>query len=194
MVKSKQHHPEPSKVSSRQRILVAACEIFSQKSYASVGLREIAARAGVDVAYVHRSFGSKLGLFTEAFRSAICADIAVLVECDDLAETMAEILLSRREAFPGELGTGLSILLHSVGDPDATEALRSVATTEFLEPLRKRIDSGGRDSIVLSGALLAGLGITFQVLDFDTLDVADREAFKRRVVSVLRGIAAGEVL
>ena len=190
MAKPEQHPSESPKLLSRQRIL-AACEIFSRKSYASVGLREIAARAGVDVAYAHRSFGSKLGLFTEAFRSAIRSDIAVLLECDDLAETMAEIFLARREASPGELGTGLSILLHSVGDPDAIEALRGVATTEFLEPLRKRMDSGGQDSIVLSRALLAGLGITLQVLDFEPLDMPDREAFKRRVVSILRGIAAG---
>ncbi|OOY10891.1 hypothetical protein BMG00_17195 [Thioclava marina] len=192
MAKPEQHPSESPKLLSRQRILAAACEIFSRKSYASVGLREIAARAGVDVAYAHRSFGSKLGLFTEAFRSAIRSDIAVLLECDDLAETMAEIFLARSEASPGELGTGLSILLHSVGDPDAIEALRGVATTEFLEPLRKRMDSGGQDSIVLSGALLAGLGITLQVLDFEALEMPDREAFKRRVVSILRGIAAGE--
>ncbi|MFC2967075.1 TetR/AcrR family transcriptional regulator [Acidimangrovimonas pyrenivorans] len=181
-----------SRLPSRQRILAAACEAFAQNSYETVGLREIAARAGVDVAQAHRSFGSKLELFNEAFRSAIRADMEVLRDCDDLAATMAEMLLARRAAVPGKLGAGLSILLHSVASPEAMAALRQVANTEFLDPLRGRRDSGGREGVVLAAAFLAGLGIAFQVLEFDALDGADRETFKRRVVSILRTITAGD--
>lgn len=177
---------------ARQRILEAACAAFAQNSYDTVGMRDIAAQAEADVAYVHRSFGSKLGLFTEAFRTAIRTDIAVLLECDDLAETMADMLMAQRKASPGELGAGLNILLHSIGSADAIEALRSVAVTEFLEPLRERLDSGGHESVVLLGAFLAGLGITFQVLDFDAQERTDRETLKRRVVSILQSIAKGE--
>lgn len=80
----------------------------------------------------------------------------------------------------------------SAASPEAMAALRDVANTEILEPLEARLDSGGRESVALSAAFLAGLGIAFQVLDFDALDGADREAFKRRAVSVLRIVAVDE--
>ena len=50
---------------TRKRILDAAVQLFSYKSYDSVQTREVAALAGVDAALIHRYFGSKEGLFTE---------------------------------------------------------------------------------------------------------------------------------
>lgn len=44
---------------TRDRILNAAILRFARSSYESVGLRDIAADAGVDVAYVHRLFWFK---------------------------------------------------------------------------------------------------------------------------------------
>ena len=51
---------------TRQAILQAAHRCFLDESYDSVGLREIASAAGVDVALVSRYFGGKEQLFKEA--------------------------------------------------------------------------------------------------------------------------------
>ncbi len=55
---------------TRDRILKAAILRFSTHSYDHTGLRDIAADVGVDMAYVHRSFGSKEKLFYEAVKAS----------------------------------------------------------------------------------------------------------------------------
>ncbi|MFD2029187.1 TetR/AcrR family transcriptional regulator [Ancylobacter dichloromethanicus] len=53
----------PGEGTTRQTILTAAAKRFASASYDEVSLRDISADVDVDVAYVHRSFGSKENLF-----------------------------------------------------------------------------------------------------------------------------------
>lgn len=62
---------ERSGAATRRRIIDAAAARFARQSFEETGLREIAADAGVDVAYVHRSFGSKERLFEETLRQSL---------------------------------------------------------------------------------------------------------------------------
>ncbi|MGL4263414.1 MAG: TetR/AcrR family transcriptional regulator, partial [Afipia sp.] len=55
--------------SGKERISNAAMLLFARMPYCDTSLRDIAAAAEVDVAYVHRSFGSK----AEIFRHALAA-------------------------------------------------------------------------------------------------------------------------
>ena len=55
---------------TRAAILAAARQAFSGSGYDSVGVRDIAARAGVTAALVNRYFGSKRALFAEAVLEA----------------------------------------------------------------------------------------------------------------------------
>jgi len=52
-------------VATRQAIFDAALRLFAERSYEEVGLREIVAQVGVDVALIKRYFGSKEKLFAE---------------------------------------------------------------------------------------------------------------------------------
>ena len=63
--------------SGKERILNAAMLLFARMPYTDTSLRDIAAAAEVDVAYVHRAFGSK----AEIFRHALLA----LGPIDDIA-------------------------------------------------------------------------------------------------------------
>ena len=63
--------------SGKERILNAAMLLFARMPYSDTSLRDIAAAAEVDVAYVHRAFGSK----AEIFRHALLA----LGPIDDIA-------------------------------------------------------------------------------------------------------------
>ena len=47
---------------SRERILVAATELFSTRGYAATGLQEVCRRAGIEKAALYWHFGSKEGL------------------------------------------------------------------------------------------------------------------------------------
>ncbi len=46
----------------REAVIAAARQQFAEKGYAAVGMREIAARAGVNQGLIHRHFGSKDGV------------------------------------------------------------------------------------------------------------------------------------
>lgn len=50
---------------TRERILLAAEELFSKDGYSGVSLRQITGEAGVDLALIKYYFGSKEGLFAE---------------------------------------------------------------------------------------------------------------------------------
>ena len=51
---------------TRQAILHAAQQIFTEKGFAEAGVRDITARAGVNQSLVSRYFGGKLKLFEAA--------------------------------------------------------------------------------------------------------------------------------
>lgn len=94
------------KATTRDRILSAAIVQFSRRSYEEVGLRDIAAVAGVDVAYVHRSFGSKEQLFAEAVRRATAVDRVVSTAGSDLPRSLArQILLPAGGCTTAEIGS-----------------------------------------------------------------------------------------
>jgi len=54
-----------SEAEPRERILDAARELFSAKGYSAVGVRELAARACVNIAMISYYFGSKQGVLEE---------------------------------------------------------------------------------------------------------------------------------
>lgn len=58
--------PEPG---TRERILSAAARLFAERGMEGVGLREITAEAGVNLAAVNYHFGTKIGLLEELFET-----------------------------------------------------------------------------------------------------------------------------
>jgi AcrR family transcriptional regulator len=50
-----------------ERILSAACVMFAERGFSSVGIKSIARRARVNEATVYRKFGSKEGLFNQVY-------------------------------------------------------------------------------------------------------------------------------
>ncbi len=76
---------------TRGRLLRAAAEVFAEVGYQAATVREICARAGVNVAAINYHFRDKLGLYTALLRHAAEESQAHLehVEC---AETPEEAL------------------------------------------------------------------------------------------------------
>src|SRR3546814_4717843 len=108
---------------TRAAILTAARDRFLRDSYDSVGLRDIANGAGVDVALIGRYFGGKEGLFREVvmdekhpklFREptdigdlpAFLAQLVIEDEADDREHRMEKFVImlrSRSEEHTSEL-------------------------------------------------------------------------------------------
>lgn len=60
--------PAEKKTGTKEVLLCAAEELFSQKGYAAVSTRELAQKAGVNLGAIQYHFGSKADLFVETIR------------------------------------------------------------------------------------------------------------------------------
>lgn len=56
--------------SSKERILISGAKLFARKGFATVGIRELAEDAGVNLAMINYFFGSKKGLLKEILNYA----------------------------------------------------------------------------------------------------------------------------
>ena len=114
---------------TRQRILATAIARFAQGSYEEVKLRDIAADVGVDVALVHRSFGSKEQLFAAVLSAASPADRQLAVDVKDLSAAFVN------DMFTSKPNDALKIILRSLSSPQARDVLRAHGAIDFIEQI-----------------------------------------------------------
>ena len=141
---------------TRQAILEAAKTCFMHDGYEQVGVRDIAARAGVDPALVNRYFGSKEGLFSEAVASKF--DLSPLLDGDraTLGERLARYFLQKKSTG-GDYDPLLALLRSSSSDV-CSGMLRNAILDGFVRPLAARLE--GPDALTraeLVGSTLLGL-------------------------------------
>ncbi|MBC9176808.1 TetR/AcrR family transcriptional regulator [Pseudoroseomonas ludipueritiae] len=173
------------KVRTLDRILSAAIVQFSRRAYEEVGLRGIAAAAGVDVAHVHWSFGSKERLFTEAVRRATTVDRVVSTAGCDLPRSLArQILLPAGGRPPAEIGQ-LEIVIRSLSCVTAGPLLRDFIPEALIEPLSEQIGDPDARRASLVAALLAGVSILRNVLKAQPLCGADEGALEALIADTI---------
>ncbi|MDV3222987.1 TetR/AcrR family transcriptional regulator, partial [Intrasporangium sp.] len=71
MVNKRRGRPRAGEADGRERILIAAQELFAARGYDRTTLRAVAARAGCDPALIAYHFGSKKGLFGQVMTLAL---------------------------------------------------------------------------------------------------------------------------
>jgi AcrR family transcriptional regulator len=141
---------------TRGRLLKAAREMFLAQGYAAVGLREVAAKAGVDVTLVRRYFGSKQGLFDEATNVSENAD-EIRNAADD---AVAQQMIARVLAADRDVDAPLFALLRSSGEPTVVARLNSQLEQGLTRNLAKRITADSpRIRADMVTALLLGIGV-----------------------------------
>lgn len=175
----------PLKITTRDRILNAAIARFSRHSYEATGLRDIAADVGIDVAYVHRSFGSKERLFAAAVEASIKPERFFAGEKADLATELVNQALVR-DVMHGanEIGP-LDIVVHSLSSPEAARVLREVVVNNFIGPLAHKLDTPSETPASLIASLLLGVGILRSVLGVAPLRDADRSTLHQSMTEVV---------
>lgn len=166
-------------VATRAAILAAARQRFLSESYDSVGLRDIAGDAGVDVALISRYFGGKEGLFGEVVIQDDKPDL--FREPKSIAELPA--FLAQFVAEDGSDDRQLRmemfiIMLRSASSPKAGEIIRNLVHLDVLGPLAELI--GGEQSELRANMLLAilmGIGMLSTIMRVDNFggSSADRE-------------------
>jgi AcrR family transcriptional regulator len=176
-----------STVATRDRILNAAVERFTRTSYEQTGLRDIAADVGVDVAYVHRCFGSKKRLFVEAVRAAIQPADLLTGPAGDLAGKLANHLLSKRV----RRRPGLDIIIRSLSSPEASPVVREFLQNNFISPLAEKLDEAPTGRIALITAFSAGVAIFRNVLRIAPLLEAAGGELESLIANTIGSILAG---
>ncbi|KHJ53895.1 hypothetical protein LA66_15025 [Aureimonas altamirensis] len=172
---------------TRERILKAAMLRFAAHSYQKTVLRDIAADAGVDMAYVHRSFGSKEKLFEEALRETSQLSRILDGDPDTVPERLAkEVLVSRgtNEIRP------FDIFVHSLSSPDAAEVLRKTLSEDFIAPLLESRPHLTETQAGLMAAILLGVGILRDVLRAPGLQAMSGGELEQQLSSLISSLFA----
>jgi AcrR family transcriptional regulator len=153
----------------KQRILDAAIQRFARYSYEDTGLRDIAADAEVDVAYVHRSFGSKEQLFAAALRATIKPDrLFVEGRENQEAQLVKQIFVRDRRVSRAEISP-LDIVIRSLTSPSAASVLRKFILEEIIRPLSRNLEDHEGIRAATTCAFLMGVGILRNVLELEPL-------------------------
>lgn len=184
------HAAVTTPVSTRTRILDAAIRRFARFSYEETGLRDIAEDVGVDVAYVHRSFGSKERLFAEAIRTTAQADRILAHGTDSLAARLANRLVTHDSPPVEHQVKPLDIAIRSLSSPAAAPVLRGFVMDEIITPLGAMLEPPDPRRAALVMALLAGMGILRDVLQIGPFvdgDDGELETLLTEAIATLMG-------
>ena len=136
---------------TKERVLAAATSLFAERGFHGTTVRDIAARAGANVAAGNYHFGSKKALYLEVLRAQF-AEIRALLRARGAARPATELAhLSRRELaaiFRARVAVMLDLL---IGPPpgvhgtlmqremcDPSEAL-PVIVEEFIGPMMREM-------------------------------------------------------
>lgn len=174
--------------SSRQAILAAAAELFAERGFDQVTIRDIAARADLSPAMVMKCGGSKRELFYEA--ATVTPPPLPDVPVGELGAALVRELLDRFERDAIEPLNRALVLRLSAPDPDS---VRERFVTGYLEPLAERLgtDDDARLRAELVVAALAGLAATVRIFQAPAARSALDEVGRRYGATIQRLIDSG---
>jgi AcrR family transcriptional regulator len=200
-----------SEVSTKERILDAAEELFAEEGF-TTSLRHITANAGVNLAAVNYHFGSKDGLIEQVFarrleplnRERLMLLDRIEVAAGDAAPPVEQVV----EAFVGpplrasldpRAATFMRLFGHTLSDPDArilqmfTDQFETVLR-RFSAALGRALPHLGREEIVwrllfMVGAMAHTMALSDKLPDLThgVCDPSDPEATLRRLVPFVAG-------
>ncbi|MFD9503310.1 TetR family transcriptional regulator [Streptomyces sp. NPDC060035] len=137
------HDPE----GNRRAVLDAARRLFGAHGYKGVGVRAIAAEAGVTPGLVMAYFGTKDGLFREAIGggAGVSGDVLGADGTGDLPAALARAYLERWDRLPAE-DPWPALIRSAVSHPPSAELLRTILEKQVGEPLARLLgDSAEAD-------------------------------------------------
>lgn len=154
--------PRLSAAESRAKILNAARIAFTRAGYDTVGVREIAAAAGVDPAMLPRLFGSKEALFREIADHAFSLEPAFVGPIEALgAEVARHLTQPIDQNVDPDAFDEFAFLLRSVGSPVAAPILSAALQESFIRPLGERMSNSDAEA---RAALITAYVLGFAVL------------------------------
>ncbi len=116
---------------TKASILKAARHLFASRSYAEVGVRDIAARAKVNPALISRHYDSKIKLFEAALEASL--DIALFTDAERtrFGETITEAFCKAKP----DAAALIPMLVFAAGDSTARKSLLRILGEQVIKPL-----------------------------------------------------------
>ncbi|MFF0385541.1 TetR family transcriptional regulator [Streptomyces sp. NPDC004286] len=182
---------------TRDRILGAAREEFSERGYEKTSVRGIAKAAGVDSALVHHYFGTK----EQVFEAAVSVAFAPALEAPDaIAEGPLDTVGERLTRFvlgvwenPATRTPLLAIVRSAVNNDTAAAVFRRLIAAQLLRRIAGRLDVPDAElRVELAAAQLVGTAMLRYVIKVEPLASADLERIVARLAPVVQGHLTGE--
>lgn len=177
---------------TRDRILEAAREEFSERGYEKTSVRGIAKAAGVDSALVHHYFGTKEQVFEAAievaFAPALNASTAVEAgPLEGVGERLTRFIFGIWEN-PATRTPLLAIVRSAVNNEAAAAVFRRLIATQLLRRIAGQLDLPDPElRAELAAAQLVGVAMLRYVIRVEPLASADPERIIGRVAPVVQG-------
>ncbi|MGC9542400.1 TetR family transcriptional regulator [Streptomyces sp. UG1] len=188
--------PRTESAGTRDRILDAAREEFSERGYDKTSVRGIAKSAGVDSALVHHYFGTKEQVFEAAvevaFAPALKARDAVLGgPLDDVGERMTRVIFGLWEN-PVTRKPLLAIVRSAFNNEAAAAVFRRLVTAQLLRRIAGEIDAPDAElRAELAAAQLVGIAMMRYVIKIEPIASVGMEEIIARVAPVVQGHLTG---
>ncbi|MFF7237827.1 TetR family transcriptional regulator [Streptomyces collinus] len=184
--------PRTESADTRDRILAAAREVFSEHGYEKTSVRGIAKAAGVDAALVHHYFGTKEQIFEAAvavaFAPALDAPEALAAgPLEEVGERLTRFIFGVWEN-PTTRTPLLAILRSAVNNETAAAVFRRLVAAQLLRRVAAQLDLPDAElRAELAAAQLVGAALMRYVIKLEPLASADLESIIRRVTPVVQG-------
>ncbi len=147
---------ESHKLESRQRILVAAAELFTRKGFNQVGIDEVMLAAGMTRGAFYAHFNSKIELYEEAILSAGKAAAQRFNEETSHLDNLVDSYLSEEHLNSAGIRCPLACLVSDVAHDD--ERVKQIYTRlykGFTHHLNKK-DLSDQNTVLLQSVLMIG--------------------------------------
>ncbi|MDX3075504.1 TetR/AcrR family transcriptional regulator [Streptomyces sp. NPDC088354] len=171
---------------SRELLLRAAGELFSERGFDRTTIRDIGERAGVDPALIARYFNNKSGLYLAVLRT----ELGDATPPDLLGPERLRALLERADRRGA--GPVFRSTVQAEGDPAVQDAARAQLYVRLVDPLRERFAASGLDRPQLRAeiAVSAFIGVLLArgTGTLDELAAADLDDLVPLVRATLEGL------
>jgi len=169
---------------TKQAMLTAARARFLQESYENVGMRDIAADVGVDVALISRYFGSKEGLFREVLHDSSKEEILPdHIGSDEMPAYLAKLFLAQ-DSEKNENVERLLIILRSASSPAASKVVSEALRKDVLIPFADRI-GGNCPEMGASTSMAVWMGMTIMRTVFAVDGMCERSPLIEKKLQAL---------
>jgi len=177
---------------TRDSILEAAREEFSERGYDKTSVRGIAKAAGVDSALVHHYFGTKEQVFEAAIEGVFAPVLAAPTALgegplDGVGERLTRFVFGIWEN-PTTRTPLLAIVRSAFNNEVAAAVFRRLLAAQLMRRIAQQLDLPDAElRAELAAAQLVGIAILRYVIKLDPLASVDLERIIERVAPVVQG-------